>query len=373
MGKLVRALVVVCLLLSIVALVLGMQLFGKRELLKGRAQKLESAVVQLGALIEDEAPKSTSTPQYPERDISPSTLDFLDEQEYSTFWSTYSNSYEIADAPMMNIQRRENELMTYYKRSADGDILKDARGLKVTSGAGTMQGLLDELLKKAESQYNRLNETRQELADTRADLVAANREANEAKSGYRDTLSKLKEAEEDVARMQGELQVAQNEAAEAKEAQRALEDAITEERRQLQFVEEQKIELEDTVTQLKDEIAELRGQTPSEPSAPAEQALGVEQIVVDPGIKGSVVSVNETWNFVIISLTDAALREILGDDLQGQPGAVEFMIKRNEGEDELFITKVKLQQVSRENKLAIAAIMSDWQQTGVEQGDIVFK
>ena len=132
MGKLVRVLVVVCLLLSIGALVLGIQLFGKRELLKGRTQKLETAIIQLGALIEDEAPRGDSGAQYPERDISPTTLDFLDNPEFSTFWSSYSNSYETADVPTMNIKRRENELATYYKRTAEGKITKDARGLKVT-------------------------------------------------------------------------------------------------------------------------------------------------------------------------------------------------------------------------------------------------
>ncbi len=51
MGKLTRVLIVLCLLLSIAALVLGHSLFAKREVLKGRAQKLQTAVIQLGALI----------------------------------------------------------------------------------------------------------------------------------------------------------------------------------------------------------------------------------------------------------------------------------------------------------------------------------
>jgi chromosome segregation ATPase len=349
-----------------------MQLFGKRELLKGRAQKLENAVIQLGALIEEEAPKGSAS-QYPERDISPTTLDFIDDQEFSTFWPGYSNSYEVADASTMNIKRRESELFAYYKRSPEGKVLKDGRGLKITSGEGTMQGLLDDVLGKAEAQYNLLNDTRQQMAETRAELVAANQDLNQAKSGYRQTLATLKETEEEKARVEGELQVAKNEIAEAKETVRALEDAIAEERRQLQFVEEQKIELEDTVTQLKEEIATLRGQTPTRPTDQAEQQGLVGQIVVDPGTKGTVVAVDDTWNFVILALNDATLVELLGENLDQAPGAVEYMIKRDIAGEETFVTKVKLQQVRRDKKLAIASIMSDWQQMGVQEGDVVFR
>lgn len=373
MGKLVRVLVVVCLLLSIGALILGIQLFGKRELLKGRTEKLEHAIIQLGALIEDKPPQSSSSVQYPERDISPTTTDYIDDQEFTDFWPTYSNSYENADASTMNLKRREIELMTYYKTGPDGKVLKNARGVKVTSGEGTMQGLLDALVTKAERQYNLLNDTRQQMADTRAELVAANQNVNEAKVGYRQTLADLKVATENVARMQGELQIAKNEAAEAKEAQRALEDAIAEERRQLQFVEEQKIELEDTITQLKDEIAELRGQTPSQPMEGTTPTGGAEAIIVDPGVKGSVVAVNETWNFVILALSDETMTEILGENRDQAPAAFEFMIKREIDGEDTFVTKVRVQQVRRDDSLAIASILGDWQQMDVREGDIVFR
>ncbi len=372
MSKLVRVLVVVCLLLSIGALVLGMQLFGKRELLKGRAQKLEGAIIRLGALIEEEAPRGTPA-QYPERDISPLTIDFLDDQEFSTFWATYSNSYEVADAAPMNLKRREAELMAYYKRDAGGKVLKDARGLNVTSGEGTMQGVLDELLDKAEAQYNLLNDTREQMARTRAELVKTIQDMNTAKSGYRQSIAKVQEAEEAKVRMEGELQMAKREAAEAKEEQRALENAVAEERRQLQFVEEQKIELEDNISQLKEEIAGLRGQTPLKPTPSDVQQSDIDQIVVDPGTKGTVVAVNETWNFVILALTDATLTELLGENMDKEPGAVEYMIKRKIGDQETFVTKIQLQQVRRDKKLAIASIMTDWQQSGVQEGDVVFR
>lgn len=54
MGKLLNPLVVILLLLSIVALVLGIMLFSDREIVKGRVQKLETAVVDVADAMADE-------------------------------------------------------------------------------------------------------------------------------------------------------------------------------------------------------------------------------------------------------------------------------------------------------------------------------
>jgi myosin heavy subunit len=363
---------VVCLLLSIGALVLGMSLFGKRELLKGRAQKLETAIIQLGALIEAESPRATAT-QYPERDLSPATLQYVDRQDFSSFWTAYSNSYETADLPTMNLKSREIELMTYYARNANGKIVKDARGLKVSDGAGTMQGVLAELLTRAESQYNLLNDTRQQLATTRSELVATIQDLNQSKSGYRQALGKVQDLETEVARIKTDIEQARAQVTELQAETRRFQDNVAEERRQVQFLEEQKVELEDTVTQLKEEIATLRGATGKRPIATTEQKSGGEEMIVDPGIKGTVVDVNTTWNFAVLSLNEASMRELLGENMDQTPGPVEFMIKRSIRGEDTFVTKVRLQQINREKKLAIASIMTDWQQMDVKEGDTVFK
>jgi DNA repair exonuclease SbcCD ATPase subunit len=355
MGKLVRVLVVLCLLLSIGALVLGILLFNKRELLKGRAQKLETVVIKLGTLIEAEIPKDPGVQQYPERDLSPATLEFLDDQDFSSFWSNYSNSYETVDTATLNLKRREIELMTYYKRSGDGKVLKDARGLKVTTGEGTMQAVLDDLLAKAESQYNILTDTRQQLATTRSELVAT-----------------IQDLEGEVARLQADLSQARDEIAQLQEEKRDLEDTVAEERRQVASLEDEKILLEDKIAQLEKEL-EIRDKVTGGTGTDAVSAQGTgEPIVVDPGDKGTVVAVNATWNFVILSLNEPALKELLGEDMDQAPPAVEYMIQREVEGEKVFVTKVKVQQVQRDKKLAIAQIMSDWSQSDVQEGDIVF-
>jgi hypothetical protein len=262
--------------------------------------------------------------------------------------------------------------MTYYKRSGDGKVLKDARGLKVTTGEGTMQAVLDDLLAKAESQYNILNDTRQQLATTRSELVATIQDLNQSKSGYRQALQKIQDLEGEVARLQADLSQARDEIAQLQEEKRDLEDTVAEERRQVASLEDEKILLEDKIAQLEKEL-EIRDKVTGGTGTDAVSAQGTgEPIVVDPGDKGTVVAVNATWNFVILSLNEPALKELLGEDMDQAPPAVEYMIQREVEGEKVFVTKVKVQQVQRDKKLAIAQIMSDWSQSDVQEGDIVF-
>ena len=97
MGKLLKILVVLLLLLSIGALVLGMMLFNKRELLKGRTQKLENAIVALGTAIEAEAPVLEEVPEFEARDISRVEAEPLDTPDLSPFWDDYKAELEVAD------------------------------------------------------------------------------------------------------------------------------------------------------------------------------------------------------------------------------------------------------------------------------------
>jgi hypothetical protein len=81
--------------------------------------------------------------------------------------------------------------------------------------------------------------------------------------------------------------------------------------------------------------------------------------------------VDKEWNFAVLNLTDEFLRELLGPDLTGAMTPVQLMIRRPE-QGGKFVTKVRLAQIKRDQKLGIANILLDWQQTEVQPGDIVF-
>jgi hypothetical protein len=172
--------VIMLFLLSAGALALGTMLFMKRELLKGRTQKLENTIIALGATIESEAAEEKSAASLAARDIAPCTPEELENPDRSTFWQNYKMHLEEGDHPVLDLKKRKYELMSYYKRDAMGKIeLAPMSGLKITEGEGTMQLVLDDILKKSEAQLTLLGDTRAELRTVREELVDTIKELNE--------------------------------------------------------------------------------------------------------------------------------------------------------------------------------------------------
>jgi len=71
-------------------------------------------------------------------------------------------------------------------------------GLPITTGEGTMQAVLDDLLAKAQAQYYRLNETRQQLTATCEELIATIEEVNTTKGELRVKLAKIVQLNEKI-------------------------------------------------------------------------------------------------------------------------------------------------------------------------------
>ena len=79
MGKFLRVLVILIFLLTAASLTLACLLFTKREILKGRAQKLEQGLIELSRTLEAEPPAIPEEPEaYPARDISDCSSEVLD-------------------------------------------------------------------------------------------------------------------------------------------------------------------------------------------------------------------------------------------------------------------------------------------------------
>jgi hypothetical protein len=154
MGKLLRVVVIIILILSIGALVFGILLFGKREELKGRTQKLETTVMKLGPYIEKEPTTEIPAKGFAARDIDDCKAEALDSPKKSAFWDSYKIELEVADLPKLKLEDKIRELRSFYKiNPVDGKPEKDPMtGQYVTSGEGTLQGVLSELETKAMEQ-----------------------------------------------------------------------------------------------------------------------------------------------------------------------------------------------------------------------------
>jgi hypothetical protein len=380
MGKLLRILVILLLLLSIGALTLGAMLFLKREILKGRTQKLENTLVALGATLERDAATVPVKPEYPARDISPVTSEILDTPELSAFWDKYRHELELTDLPTMDLNKRRLELMTYFKVDMiSGRVERDpATGYKVTRGDGTMQAVLDDVLGKAEEQLNRLNTTRQQLKDLRIELVATINELNELKRGHRLSLQKIEELEARIRDLESQIEKLNNRIARLEDEKRALEDQISELQRNIALLEETIVGKDAEIAQLNDEITRLKGIIDEDRPKPPPGGEGVPHAVdvrVEPGEKGTVIGVNMRYNFVALRLSDAFLNEVLPEDAGAVP-AVELMVKRQiPGREDKFIAKIRLTQIKRSEKLGVADVLPDWlpdPNDPPRKGDVIF-
>ena len=377
MSKLLKTMVFILLILGSVALALASMLFAKRELMIGRTRKLERTIIALGGTIEKEAAALDSTQRYAAKDISEVTSEELDTPQLSSFWDDYAAELELTDQAVLDLTKKRQQLMSYYKIDpVTGKPELDLQKSKITTGEGTMQGVLDDVLLKSSEQLDRLNATRQQLVDLRTELVSTITELNDLKRTQRSSLKEIEDLKANVARLEADVVAQKQKVEELEEEKRGLDDQIAEQRRTIADNEDKLAESEMEITRLKAELEKYE-KLINKPIVPGHdngmQESGTKKFtgVIDPGEKGKVIAVNSEWNFVIVKLNDQFFSEIMSDEQAGIP-QVTLMIKRINGEEELFVTKAKLIQVKKSEKLGIFDMLPDWQQMPVAEGDVIF-
>lgn len=250
MGKLLRVLVVLLLLLGIAALVLGFMLFQKRETLKGHVQDMAKNVVELSGQIEAEQ----------------------------------ADDLTKSDMPKMSSQVTITQLLTY---KVDPSV-----AVTETNKPATMDAAMRMLIGKAQIQLGRLDDTRKALAVKIQELDVAT--------------NKIAALEADIVRLEGEKKQLQDnvatlekDVAEKKVKIEELNTSLDEAKTKITDLQEQVAKLKDTILDkddkiksLNETIEKLRPQTPN--GTPDKT-----------GTKGKVVLVNKTWNFVVISVNEA--------------------------------------------------------------------
>ncbi len=342
-------------LVSIAALTFGVLLFMKRELLKGRTQRLEKAIKEFDAVIEAEAPVMEPLPKDVELDMSPCNDDIPETLDFNTFWTTYKYSLELQSEIMVSTSSRNRELMAYF--------VMDAAGNKHLKGPGTMDNALNDLKDRAEDQYNLMNETREQLTALRKELIATIERHNEKMMDHRRSLI-------EITRLEGIIRDLKAKIAELENTIAGLEAEIINLKDQIAELERQITELEETLVERDEEIVRLK-KLLSERPADADNEVRDWAGIVDPGIKGKVVLVNPEWKFCIFEMTDQLFNEVTGGKTDEEIQRMDLWIKRA-GDDEIIVGKIRLLQVKRAEKLATADILTDWQQLPLQAGDLVF-
>lgn len=359
-----RVLTVLHGLLTCAALALGILLFEKRELLKGRTWKLEQAVMQLATTIEKtESPLPAEKPSFPARDIDSLSAQPVERPETSSFWTTYRHELENTQIPTVDLSTRTTQLATFYR--IDPITLEPMRdpqtGQKLTSGPDTMQELLDELVSQALTQHTRLDETRDQLRVVREELVNTVVDLNSRKQDLRAALGEVVQRESVIAGLRNQIGERDETLRECREEITGLHDELGEAKATLAQSQERVNILVADLDKLKNEIATLKNMKPE---------VASKWEWMRPGVKGRVVDVNDSWNYAILEVTADFVQEYAhaSQQLEGKP-EVDLCLCRPDTDKSSYIAKVRVDRFYPEKRLAAVTPLPGLQYAKVRKGD----
>ncbi len=369
MGKLLKILTVFVFLFSIGVFVVGMLNFQKRELLIGRTHALEEKVIALALTLEESDPVFDGVSSHPEQDIDEVTNKPNDAPMTSDFWSTYNDSLEVVGTPTMNIGTQASRLqLRQYYFLENGKPKKNILGEYETSGAGTMNELLGRVLDRAKAQQTNLSKTREQLRVVREELEKVILNLNDEKKARRINLKTITDLEAKVVELTSQIDQLRSQIDQLNREKLELNDTISALRNDLNTAKEQLSSQEVEINRLKEEIKRLTADNTNF----TQHESGT--VTLSPGVKGKVVRVEPEWSFVIVELTEEAMKEIFGEDLSGDFVPVEMMVHRKDynGVAGDVVTRVRITGVTRNgSNWAIADNLSGWEQAPVQVGDEV--
>ncbi len=382
MGRFLRVLTVLNLILVVGALVLGVLLFQKRFSLKGRVDLFERYLYSLAETIEaDTATAPEVAPDYEAMDTDECTASPLPEPQRSAFWSSYHVELETKELAMMDITSLERDLMSLYQMNLIDNrrVKDDISGAPITDGENTTQGVLKQVLKGAERQYTLLLDTRDQLVAIREELQRTIKELNLRKTTLREKMVTITELNAKKRALQNTIGDLEMQIADIKSTIRTLESEISD----LQQEGNVRQEEIDTLTfknqQLGDKVKELEVFI-AENSSQGPQGEGIEEVRVLPasklayelGQKGLIQAVDESKGFVVMRMSPEFLEATRNQTAQGESlPKINLEIQRADG---TFVGKLKITKLQTATRIAIGEILTEWQQLPIKIGDhVVFE
>lgn len=210
----------------------------------------------------------------------------------------------------------------------------------------TLPTVLNSLNVHAGLTWQELQDTIQDLANTRLDLEQTREELRVTQGQLEDARQQIVQLRDDLAERTAELARANQQIATLEREKNTMQARIDDFEVQVATLEEEKMEMAETIEDQRIQIAELEAIAYPE----IEGAVGTP-----PGLSGEIMVVNPEWNFVVLNV---------GSE-QGLSVHTEMLVHR---EDHL-VGRVRVSSVKTQN--AIAEIMTDWQQAPLREGDHV--
>ena len=390
MGKALRVLIIVIFLLGVGALALAYMLYDKRTEFAERFKKFEAEIPKIAATLSAEAPAPKTGASHEERDTSPVEARALANPERARFWDIYDMALEEPPADMVKYGDPERLQIRKLFQTETGDngaekkVIDPLTNKPKTEGPGTMQELLDKIVKAARTQNDTLLRTcaqlkkiREEYANTVAELNRVKNDGRRDKETIVDRDATITRLEGDKATLQQNIRALESEKTLLLQEIAEKEDTIKNKNEEIEKLVKTNQQLDNINNNLRILIEQYKQQRQGTGALVGDDLDDNEwRRRLSPGDKGVVAAVNNELKFVVLKLDPSFSQDphILGPQLDQNLPAVPLGIRRPgfESPSGEFITRVRLRQVSRESHLYIADILMDWQQSSVEVGDIVF-
>ena len=349
MNIVLRILVILTLILNGVALWFSLALYGKRNLLIDRNDSFRDFTIKIARTFEAAEDREEQAAAAPAPDKS-------------DFWETYKQAYEKIDNKSYAIPNT-SDLDEVYVLDGEGKPVLDSHGDPEKEGA-PMANALEEVLKMANAQRARMNNIRDQLAKLRAEYEETVADLNAVKKQGRESLKTIAERDETIAGL---------------EADKArLEGEITELKSQISTLENEKQSLQADLDKANEELENLKAENEklrkvieenirggANPNGPLAAVANIAA-----GVKGTVVRVNNEYNYCLVKLSDEALTELIGENGDRPLPEIDYLIRRP-GVDGV-VGKVRLRTLTKDVKTIVCDILADWKQGDVKNGDEIF-
>jgi len=317
MNKLLRALVVMLLVLSVGALVLEFMLFAKREEFKGRSLKLADGVVALAPYLET-----------PATNVDP----------------------RVKDSPRLQLQR--NQVWDYYLRDSNGKPVKDlTTGGKMTTGPGTIDEQLKKMAMLSAQQVERMNDLRDTLVRKETKLAETEATLDKTTKDLEAANADIKQKTDTIAQQTKDIEEKGKENVDLKAKNEEANGKIEIQKSEIGKLTDKLKDKDSEITSMKDYIVKLeKDKNRNSANAGAKN--------MSPGLQGKVIVVEPKWGFVVLDLPPGSQ---LGSN-------VDLTVQRK---DQL-IGKVHVAAVFADRRLAVAEMVEGWEQKPAAAGDLVF-
>ena len=375
MNKALHAFIYLFLILSGAALFFEFQLNAKRTELRDRNRMQEDFVMDVARLTEEGGDTAAVTAeidfdagQYDSPDANVDMENVID--KYNAALEKAAPSYfKWGDA-------ERDQLRKVYVEDGDGNPVMD--GAEPKKSGSPEDVLLGRLRKALEAQKDSLAQTRAALPYLRGQVEYVAKKANELKQELRDLNGryddldkakaeadrKCKEAEDQLPPLKQQIESLNSEIV-------SVRDEVVAARDEAEAAKEELAKEKKTTEQLKKLLREALA---SAATAGVRTQAGQAAASVSAGEKGRVIEADNNDMFAVVELSQDALKELKGPDLNHPVSFQEFGVRRPgfKGPAGDFVGRVHIRQEVAGKTFVICDILSTWSQDAIKPGDVIF-